>query len=553
MKDNKGNEGKCSVHVNLDWTPPKCINISKEVNSSGIDYISDNWRNVDIYTSATCSESGDVSGCSDVKKITTKGKTTNVKKEVRNSWTVKAEGSSTTQWFVYDKAGNEGKCSEVAENIDKQSPTCTVSGGNNSWTNGSRTVKATCHDEGGSACKETEFKKKYDFDINTTKAGAVGNENGGRFYDNAGNHVDCFANQTVKIDKIKPVITAKTVKDIKDNLSLVITDNIGLEEYAISSSSELPSKGWKKVTGTSFTTTLTKNVGTYYIHAKDIAGNSNTSQKITVVWPKTIGKHLRDTKTTGFNSLELGRMYRYTGKTANNFVCIGTTDKNTCLADKDNYMYRVIGVVKTGDSGMGTSTDMVKVISENTNNKFKWNESNADVLWSESGVRSGVNSISIKGGYDSKIASIAWRHGKDFVKGKSAKDAFTTEKNWSKTSKSKIAVMYVSDYLYATGNKNQVCIDTSGYSKCKDSWIHKTTSEYNKTNFEWTMNYAATKEIASYSAIIIRTYTVAGDNEGALFPEVEAVPRRSRAVFYLQEKVYYKSGSGTASDPFIIF
>lgn len=42
MKDNKGNEGKCSVHVNLDWTPPKCINISKEVNSSGIDYISDN-------------------------------------------------------------------------------------------------------------------------------------------------------------------------------------------------------------------------------------------------------------------------------------------------------------------------------------------------------------------------------------------------------------------------------------------------------------------------------------------------------------------------------
>ena len=107
-----------------------------------------------------------------------------------------------------DKAGNESTCtSTVNVQIDTTAPTCSVSGGSTSWTNGSRTVTGTCNDTGGSGCKGNisyTYNGTSGQNYSITNAGAAGAEKGGTVSDNAGNTANCAANQTVRIDKKAP-------------------------------------------------------------------------------------------------------------------------------------------------------------------------------------------------------------------------------------------------------------------------------------------------------------------------------------------------------------
>jgi len=55
---------------------------------------------------------------------------------------------------------------------------------------------------------------------------------------------------------------------------------------------------------------------------------------------KNFGEYLINNPTAGLNSDIEGGMYRYQGTTNNvdNYVCFGTTDKNTCISNPDLYM-----------------------------------------------------------------------------------------------------------------------------------------------------------------------------------------------------------------------
>ena len=103
---------------------------------------------------------------------------------------------------VRDRLGNIYTHSGIdITKIDKIAPTCTSSGGNTTWTNGSRTLIGTCSDTGGSGCKENVSNL-----IN--KQGNWTNLSPGTVYDNAGNSTVCPANQTVRIDKTAPTCTS---------------------------------------------------------------------------------------------------------------------------------------------------------------------------------------------------------------------------------------------------------------------------------------------------------------------------------------------------------
>ena len=108
---------------------------------------------------------------------------------------------------VRDRLGNIYTHSGIdITKIDKIAPTCTSSGGNTTWTNGSRTLIGTCSDTGGSGCKENVSNL-----IN--KQGNWTNLSPGTVYDNAGNSTVCPANQTVRIDKTAPTCTSSGGSD----------------------------------------------------------------------------------------------------------------------------------------------------------------------------------------------------------------------------------------------------------------------------------------------------------------------------------------------------
>ena len=131
--------------------------------------------------------------------------------------------------YVYDYAGN--RSDECPKNetvkIDTKKPTCnakpTYSGTNGPNSAGwlkigeSVTVSIACDDAlvngVASGCdgnnESNKAKKVYDYDINTTQAGplGVGNGNGGKAYDIAGNVSDECGKMTVKIDHKAPTCT----------------------------------------------------------------------------------------------------------------------------------------------------------------------------------------------------------------------------------------------------------------------------------------------------------------------------------------------------------
>ena len=136
-----------------------------------------------------------------------------------------ANGNGQGGSFV-DAAGNSVTCSAGERiQIDYQKPTCTVSGGSTAWTNKSRTVTGTCSDTGGSNCVGN-ISHTYNYDIETSAGGAAGKGNGGSVTDKADNVTSCAANQTVKVDRTMPYVTANIppkVYDIDEPGSISVT------------------------------------------------------------------------------------------------------------------------------------------------------------------------------------------------------------------------------------------------------------------------------------------------------------------------------------------
>ena len=173
IEDNIGNKTECSQLVNtfVDKTPPTCA-------SSGG---SDTWTNGSRTITGTCSDPD--SGC-----------VSNVSKD----YTTQTEVYNQSPGTVYDKAGNSTVCpADQTVKIDKTAPSCSSSGGSDSWTNNSRTLVGTCSDSGGSGCAGNAS-----WYINWE--GEWYNLSPGKVKDNAGNETQCPANQTVKVDKTAP-------------------------------------------------------------------------------------------------------------------------------------------------------------------------------------------------------------------------------------------------------------------------------------------------------------------------------------------------------------
>lgn len=162
-------EVNCPVTVMIDTTKPVC----------GTKNHSTTWTNSNRTVSVKCSDA--TSGCKQASYSATYNDSNTKNKVVK-----------TANITIKDKAGNSNSCS-MNVYVDKQKPTCTVSGGSTSWTGGNRTVTINCNDGSGSGCKVSSFK---DTVTTTTKTKTYTVE------DNAGNTGTCTAN--IYVDKTAP-------------------------------------------------------------------------------------------------------------------------------------------------------------------------------------------------------------------------------------------------------------------------------------------------------------------------------------------------------------
>ena len=187
-----------------------------------------------------------------------------------NTQTAGANGNNKAGSFT-DYAGNTVNCvADKRIQIDYAYPKCTVSGGSSAWTNKSRTVTGTCSDTGGSGCVGN-ISHKYSSDINTTTAGAAGNNSGGSVKDKADNVTACAANQTVKVDVTMPYFTVNVAPGTYNS-----NDDIKVTATCHDDLSGLSGTYDKSFTGTMFAPTTGMHIGKC---CEDNAGNLMCGEK----------------------------------------------------------------------------------------------------------------------------------------------------------------------------------------------------------------------------------------------------------------------------------
>ena len=280
VEDNVGNKATCSQIYYIDTTPPTCSSKGIEKGNKGNKVQDKQWYlgNVTTYGYFTDENSGVTNEKQLSKELT----------ETRKN----AQTSTITQ---KDNAGNEGSCVINNIYIDKEDPTCTSSGGSNTWKNATSdkktTLKGTCSDVGSGCVAGIEAGKRYDRDGNVywdiTWEGSWTKRTPGTVYDEAGRSTTCPGNQTVKHDWTAPTCSISLSDSNKGNnvggrqwyrgdvtASLSITDDTTGPTGTVKSAvmPNLDGQTLKKVTKT--------NNGEYTISGKvtDEAGNSTTCQ-----------------------------------------------------------------------------------------------------------------------------------------------------------------------------------------------------------------------------------------------------------------------------------
>lgn len=164
-----------------------------------------------------------------------------------------------------------------------------------------------------------------------------------------------------------------------------------------------------------------------------------------------------------------------------------------------------------------------------------------------------TNANYISSDWENKIATTNWKYGDTTSINYTAYNMYSIENKFSKSVSAKIGLMYLHDYYYAYQSGGLNCSQNGSYSLCKNSWIHKSncapnvdTGFIDEASFEFTMiRHGGADSLNGVSIWKI-------GEDGVVETNTSSVVSENRPVFYLKSTVNYVSGTGTASDPFII-
>lgn len=255
------------------------------------------------------------------------------------------------------------------------------------------------------------------------------------------------------------------------------------------------------------------------------------------------------TEQTGSNATT---DYRYVGMNPNNYVCLESS--GTCTT---NQLYRIIGVIPTQSSTSGAYENRVKLIKATEYSTDYWSGSSRKKTnnWTTSTLNTSTlnatywNSIS---SYQQYIGDTKWYlggyNGGDSSKTDAIDRIYKSERSTKGagsapttiSSVSKIALMYLSDYLLA--NSNEVCLQVptsewgpgEAYEYCSAyDWLYYTSDK------EWVIDPHSTQ----------KDYSI-GKRAGK--PAGNAVYYKFvvRPVFHLKSNILYESGDGSQTNPY---
>ena len=238
-----------------------------------------------------------------------------------------------------------------------------------------------------------------------------------------------------------------------------------------------------------------------------------------------------------------------TSNKINNYICFGTENKDTCLANKGTYMYRIIGITTDKvNTELGLEKNQIKIIkatSPSDGTSMAW--TSGSETWDSASVNTEyLNSTSkFLGTITGKVGTHNWidliSSPKWYIADHTNEVDSKTEKDTTSLSKNyKIGLMYASDYRnsweypWADPNTNSWLNICHGLSSGSPSCY---------STAEWTMSRWGVS-MGGLLAIDVRS-------DGSMFSDIVNHPYAVRPVFYLTSNISI-SGGGTETNPFII-
>ena len=262
------------------------------------------------------------------------------------------------------------------------------------------------------------------------------------------------------------------------------------------------------------------------------------------------GMLLRIQKNNNLSKQLIAGLYRYQGvqdanNNVDNYICFGTTNKNTCVNDTDKYMYRIIGITANGQ--------MKLIKKEALNNVYQWDSTNG-VDWPNSSLFNGLNGSYFltntnyvpDDNWNNRIAVGEWHYSNAHYQ-MSASDLANSELEIGVELENqhivnaKIGLIYAHDYFYGLAEGNE-CVN-SAYV-CKKSWIFLWNNYNNNSNLNETT--LTRLNDSPYNVLSI------GFNGNLGYIYRMETNRLVRPVFYLRSSEEIASGTGSITDPFIL-
>ncbi len=264
--------------------------------------------------------------------------------------------------------------------------------------------------------------------------------------------------------------------------------------------------------------------------------------------------------TTNFATDDKDSNIRYIGKDPNNYVYFNCSDYSN-QSDSTCEKWRIIGVFKNMTKEDGSKEDLVKIIRDGSLGNLVWDSSVND--WSAASLQTILNGEYYNGTYATgalkndttrnAVESVVWNLGGLSSSSSKTSTFYSSERGstvysgHATTWTGKIALMYPSDYGYATaGGKTtnrDSCLakelynwDGSDVSDCKNNdYLYK--SSY----YQWTL---APNSSGSYAAFHVHA-------DGYVSDDGVYATRGVRPAAYLKSSISLSSvGDGSSTSPY---
>ena len=350
VRDALGNTRNRAVTLNrIDRTNPTCV-------SSGG---STAWTNGNRTITGTCSDTGG-SGC--VGNVT-------------RTYSTNTNTTTASPGQVCDHAGNCVTCpANRTVRIDKNTISCTSSGGSTAWTSGNRTITGTCNNSYSPCANVT---RTYSTTTNTTTASP------GQVCNSAGSCATCPSNRTVRVDKTIPAtfsnqVQSRTLTSINIRTTNASDADSGLHSTAYSFSRNGGSTWTSYQSGNSYNFTGLSG-GTSYsmrIRVRDAVGNvrtgstwsASTRSLITSTYAVTSQQMYRGSAGTQYNSFTDQQIQgTYDGSLTNTrnslFLFNHSTIRSNLLASTTDRVRLRMRRINTAHGNAGTG--YVRVLTHN--------------------------------------------------------------------------------------------------------------------------------------------------------------------------------------------